>query len=323
MQRVRWHRASREMGDRHHYVAQFHLRGFVDPSSLVSPDPWLWFADCADGEVHRRAPKNLGWERALYDVTGAFSAPDARLEHHLAQNVEAPAATALRKFERLPAGSRGGVPPEVMRYLAWAAARTPAIRDLFQGWIDKDLDTDAPGVEAPPAWVESAADRDRPHSMEHPVHGRRDDVPADEVERLRSEGWRFLLTRDDFGELLHVQAHYFNDRFFPRLQWLILDAPNGEYFVIGDRPVIWGFAGALDVRPSALRHPDAQIIAPLTRTIALFGFNPAGESPTAIKVQDINRAMSLGARDWIAGPTQATVLSALAFRRSSFGDHAI
>lgn len=311
------------MGDRHHYVAQFHLRGFTDPSSLASPDPWLWFADCADGEVRRRAPKNLGWERALYDVPGAFSAPDARLEEHLAQNVEAPAAAALREFTELPAGSRGNVPPEVMRYLAWAAARTPAMRELYQAWIDNGTNAETPVVEEPPTWLESAADRDRSHSMEHPIHGRRDDVHADEVQRLMSEGWRFLVRPDDFGELLHVQAHYFYDRFFPRLQWLILDAPTSEYFVIGDRPVVWGFADALDVPPAALRHRHAQIVAPLTRSIALFGFNPAGDSPAVIRVEDINRAMSMGARDWIAGPTQSTVLSALAFRTLSLGDRAI
>lgn len=311
------------MGDRHHYVAQFHLRGFADPSSLACLDPWLWFADCADGEVRRRAPRNLGWERALYDVPGAFSAPDARLEDHLAQGVEAPAAAALREFTELPAGSRGGVPPEVMRYLAWAAARTPAMRDLYQSWIDSGADAQAPVIEEPPAWLESVTDRDRPHRMEHPIHGRRDDVHASEVQRLRSEGWRFVIGPNDFGELLHVQAHYFYDRFFPRLQWLILDVPRCEYFVIGDRPVVWGFSDALDVPPAALRHRHAQIIAPLTRSIALFGFNPAGEPPTVIRVQNVNRAMSTGARAWIAGPTQSAVLSALALRRSGPGGRAV
>jgi hypothetical protein len=311
------------MGDRHHHVAQFHLRGFADPSSLASPEPWLWFAGCADGEVRRRAPKYLGWERALYDVPGAFSTPDAGLEEHLAQNDEAPAAAALRECTQLPAGSRGCVPPAVMRYLAWAAARTPAMRDLYQEWIDNGTDSEAPVVEQPPAWLEFTSDRDRPHRMEHPTHVRRDDVHANEVQRLRSEGWRFLVAPNDFGELLHVRAHYFYDRFFPRLQWLILDAPKGVYFVIGDRPVVWGFADALDVQPAALRHRNARIVAPLTRSVALFGFNPAGDSPTAIRVDDVNRASSTRARDWIAGPTQSTVLSALAFRTSSLGDHAI
>lgn len=311
------------MGDRHHYVPQFHLKGFADPSSSASPDPWLWIADCADGEVRRRAPKNLGWERSLYDVPGAFSSADTRLEEYLAQRIEAPAASALRDFAKLPAGARGAIPGELMRYLAWAAARTPAMRDLYQAWIDNGINAGAPVVEAPPPWLDAATDRDRLHRMEHDTHGIRDDVLPDDVERLRAEGWRFLVNAQDFGELVHVQAHYFYDRFFPRLQWLILDAPRNEHFVITDRPVVWGFAGALDVVPAALRHPQAQIVATLTRSLALIGFNPAGDVPTAVRVLDINRAMSIAANDWIAGPTKPAVVAALKFRTSGFGDRAI
>lgn len=311
------------MGDRHHYVPQFHLKGFADPSSTASPDPWLWIADCADGEIRRRAPKNLGWERDLYAVPGAFSSADARLEEYLAQKIEAPAAAALRVFSKGPAGSRGSIPGELMRYLSWAAARTPAMRNLYQGWIDSDIHADAPVAEAPIAWLKSATDRYRLHWMEHEIHGFRDDARPEDVAQLKAEGWRLLVNAEDFGELLHVQAQYFHDRFFPRLHWLILDAPDKEHFIIGDRPVVWGFAGAIDVPPAALRHPAAQLVAPLTRSLALVGFNPASESPTAIKVQDINRAVSIGAQDWIAGPTKPTVLAALKLRTSGFSDRAI
>jgi len=37
----------------HHFVPQFYLRGFRDPSSLgaMPKDQWLWVADRARGEV--------------------------------------------------------------------------------------------------------------------------------------------------------------------------------------------------------------------------------------------------------------------------------
>lgn len=82
------------------------------------------------------------------------------------------------------------------------------------------------------------------------------------------QGWRFLVNSDDLLELVYVQARYFYERFFPRLNWLILDAPPGAFFIVGDRPVVWGVAGALDLKPAALRDPDVQLIAPLTRTVA-------------------------------------------------------
>src|SRR5215212_8776555 len=42
-------------------------------------------------------------------------------------------------------------------------------------------------------------------------------LPED-VELLRGQGWRFILTDDNFLELVHLQAWYFQVRFFPRLQ---------------------------------------------------------------------------------------------------------
>lgn len=303
------------MGNRHHYVSQFQLREFADPAATGLPDPWLWIGNCADGEVKRRAPNNIGWERGLYDVPGALSAADARLEEYLAQNVEGPAARSLREFsERLP-GSRGSIPQELMLYLAWAAARTPAMRSLYQKWLDDGLDADGPFVEQPIAWLADVTDRGRFHRMEHDLHGTREDVQPGEVPTLRADGWRFVMTAQDFGELLHVQAHYFHDRFFPRMEWLILDAPKDEYFVVGDRPIVWGFDGALELPPSVLRASKAQLVAPLTRSLALVAYNASGESPRHVRVDDLNRAVTLGAQDWIAGPTENTVINALRDRQ--------
>jgi hypothetical protein len=299
------------VGNRHHYVPQFQLREFTDPAATGLSDPWLWIGNCADGKVKRRAPGNIGWERGLYDVSGALSGADSRLEEYLARKIEAPAAGALREFGDRPPGSRGSIPQELMLHVAWAAARTPAMRVLFQKWIDSRLDADGFVVEPPPRWFNEVTDRHRRHRMEHELYGTREDVEPDDVAELRSSGWRFALNADDFGELLHMQAHYFYDRFFPRMEWLILDAPEGEYFVIGDRPVVWGFAGALDLPPYVLRVSTAQLVAPLTRSLALAAYNPSGESPSQVRVRDLNRAMTLAAQDWIAGPTETTVVDAL------------
>lgn len=304
------------MGARHHYVSQFHLREFADPAATGLRNPWLWIGNCTDGEVKRRAPGNIGWERGLYDVSGALSANDAKLEQYLARRVEAPAAGALREFRGRSPGSRGSIPQELMLYLAWAAARTPAMRTLFQQWIDSEPDTDGSIVEAPPSWFDEVTDRQRLHRMEHEIHGVREDVQAEEVAELRSSGWRFVVTAEDFGELLHMQAHYFYDRFFPRMEWLILDAPKDDFFILGDRPVVWGFAGALDLPPSVLRVSSAQLLAPLTRSLALAAYNPSGDSPSEVRVGDLNRAVTLAAQNWIAGPTEHTVVDALRHRQS-------
>jgi hypothetical protein len=202
-----------------------------------------------------------------------------------------------------------------MHYLAWAAARTPAMRALYQRWIEAGP-TDEIAVEGPPEWLTAIRDRERLHHMEHPEHGRREDVPPSDVAKLREEGWRFIVTDEDFGELLHVQATYLGQRHFPRLQWVTLNAPEGREFIIGDRPVVWGFEGALDVTPAALRSPRVQLFAPLTRKIALMAVGRESRVPERVTPGDVNRVTACAAEEWIAGASEGAVSAALKLRRS-------
>ncbi|MGH9199673.1 MAG: DUF4238 domain-containing protein [Vicinamibacterales bacterium] len=290
------------MGSRQHYVSQFHLRGFTDPSVTKPQDPWLWVGDCTTGSIERRAPKNLAWSTDLFAGPGGLADREGNIEAHLATHVEGPAAFALRGFVSRPRGERSAVPGEVGRYLAWAAARSVSMRQLYQAWIDDLPDpTDAVVVEPPPPGFEHMAPVTRGHRMEHPELGIRDDVPSEDVELLRREGWRFLLTNGDFLELVHLQAWYFQVRFFSRLRWIILDAPHGGDFIVGDRPVVWGFDGVVGAQPSALRHPQVQLFAPLTRSVALFAHHPSVSPPRAISYHDVNRVLASAATDWIAG----------------------
>ena len=186
------------------------------------------------------------------------------------------------------------------------------MQQLYQQWIDTTPALDEIDyVEEPPAGFEQVAPITRFHRMEHAVLGVREDVRPEEVELLRSRGWRLILKNEDFLEIVHLQAWYFQVRFFPRLQWIVLDAPPGAYFVIGDRPVLWGFEGMLTAKPSALRHPDVQLFAPLTRSLALFAYRPSGPPPRSIPYGAVNRTVASLARDWIAGPTREVVAEAL------------
>jgi hypothetical protein len=187
------------------------------------------------------------------------------------------------------------------------------MRTLYQEWIDA-LPDEVAAVEPPPDWLVAMKDRERPHSMEHPKHGRRDDVTPSDVAKLRKEGWRFIVTDEDFGELAHVQAHYLGARHFPRLQWIVLDAPEGREFIIGDRPVVWGLDGALDVTPAALRSPKVRLFAPLTPKIALMALGPEGRAPDRVMPEDVNQVIAQAASEWIAGASEGAVVEALKLR---------
>jgi Protein of unknown function (DUF4238) len=190
------------MADRHHYVSQFHLRWFIDPASEETRDPWLWVGDREQQNVSRRAPKNIGWFRGIFDGPGAFANRDLRLEEFLANKVEAPAAHVLRNWVRLPQGKRAEIPPEVLRYLAWAAARSLPMRQLYEEWLNA-VPVNAQYVEPPPAGYEKIQWSDGGLCMEHPILGIREDVRRNEVDALRAQGWQARIRNEDFPEAVH------------------------------------------------------------------------------------------------------------------------
>lgn len=301
----------------HHYVSKFHLNQFLDPDSLSSADPWLWQGFTKTGKVRRRAPKNVGKERLMFDGPGCLADRDTTLESFLANEVEGPAATAIREVSQWPPGHAGTLPSALSRYLCWAAARSLPMQALEDSWV-REVDLNARCVEPPPEGLLKATDSKREVHMLHKTFGRRVFPPNSNFEQAAREGWfPDMHERENFLESVHIQAHYFQTRFFPRLKWFALSAPNGNYFVIADRPVGWVADGIIDAPPSSLRDTTAYVLAPISKSLTLVGRHTS-ESWTVSPAQ-INLVMACLAHDWIAGPTQATVRSALEERKLAFG----
>jgi len=306
------------MAGKQHYVSQFHLRRFLDPDSASGRAPWLWVGEIATRTVKRRAPKNLGWARAMFDGPGGFEESAKTIETFLATEVEAPAAEALISFCNAGSGNRRELPLAVMRYLAWAAARNLTMAELQQRWVHEWNPKNKAIVEPPPLGIEKIQDRERHLTFEHPTLETRNDISSADVEGLIEAGWKWKLSRDDLLKMMHMQAWYFQVRHFPRMKWSVLDAPEGESFVLGDRPVAWGFKDDLSAAPNMLRHPDVQLFAPLSRTIALFAHNADYQPPigvprrSMISPELVNAAVAAAANNWIVGSEESTVREALA-----------
>jgi len=254
----------------------------------------------------------------MFDGPGGLADRDATLESFLANEVEGPAAKVLRELCRQSAGSIDELPPTLMRYLAWAAARSLAMQTLENSWGERGFGHHSAPVESPPEGLLSATESQREVQMLHPTLGRRLFPAGSDFEQAASDGWfPDMSDRTNFLESVHIQAYYFQVRFFPRLKWSALHAPEGEAFVIADRPVGWVADGCIDAPPSSLRHPSAYLLAPICRTLLLVGRNTTRE--WFVTPAQVNAVVARWAQVWIAGPTEATVRSALEDRRLALG----
>ena len=266
----------------HHYVSKFHLREFCDPDSLHTADPWVWYGNLSDGSVKRRAPKNIGTSPDLFDGPGGLAQAEATLEDFLANNIEGSASRALREGTSqspdlvkslpwacgppmgtkahcqgslipngLPRDFRRSVPPELMRYLAWAGSRALPTQRLEVKWATRfGTLLAAPQVGSPPDGLLDAPDRTRPVPLMHQTLAEITVAADEDLNILLDAGWiPDPRDRSNFLEGVHIQSYYFQARWFPRLRWFTLRPPVGEYFIIGDRPVGWGVPDRLDAPP--------------------------------------------------------------------------
>lgn len=304
------------MSTRAHTVSRFYLNGFAAPESDGTPDPYVWLGSIATGEVKRRSPKNIGIACGVYDGPGAFDGPSKWIEAHLSK-IESDAAPAIKKFVAAAPTSGFSPPPEIWRFLAWQAARTPGWIETVQAWInDWDFDSAEDVLEPPPEGFDTIKHRERGWCLEDPQSGSRCQVDDQNVfKALRKRGWKWVLRLDDTLEIIHMQAWYFQVRHFPRLSWARLNTPDGKWFITSDRAVTWLVDGFAETPPAALRHPAAQVVAALTRTTALVGRNET--ALLQVTPREVNRFISLTASEWIAGPTRDVVEQALLDRAAA------
>lgn len=295
------------MSAQHHYVSKFHLREFCDPDSLSTRDPWVWLGLVETGTVKRRSPKNFGTAPLMFDGPGGLADRESTIESFLANEVEGPAATAIKKLGH---GARE-LPPQLMRYLAWAAARCLPMQQMDLDWSIRFKSLlGGPMAEVPPSFLEKPFNSDRDVHLLNTVTGEFRVSNGQEATALLDDGWIPDPTdRNNFLEMAHIQAAYFQERWFPRLRWFTLRPPEDEFFVIGDRAVGWGVPDCLDAPPCCLRDPDAFLIAPVTRSLVLVGRNNA--APWSVTPAQINQMIAVWSHEWIAGPSAKVVQSAL------------
>ncbi len=303
------------MATRAHTVPRFYLAGFVSAAAQAGVEPFVFVGSVADLGITRRAPKNLSIARGFYDGPGGFKSPEASIETHLSR-IEWAAASAIKRLASTPITSAPQVPSDVWRFIAWQAARTPAWisieEDIMRDWDSNEVPY---LVESPPAEIENVKDRVRTISLEHIDTGETRAATFEDYKRLFEQGWRWARSAADRLEMIHMQAWYFQVRHFPRLHWKLISPPSGMSFITSDRAVSWSADGEYHVPPSALRHPSAEVLAPITANLALVGRAAANSTP--VSAEEVNARIALSAVAWIAGASELVVSEALRARSAN------
>lgn len=182
---------------------------------------------------------------------------------------------------------------------------------LEADWASRYRPTlNGPMAEPPPPALAALQPRHRLIRLIHPVLGERSEISSQAADEFLDDGWIPDATeQSNLLEGVHIQAYYFQVRWFPRLRWFTLRPPRGKYFVIGDRPVGWGVSECLDAPPCCLRDEAAFLIAPLSRSLALVGRNDS--TPWEVTPSQVNALLAAWSLDWIAGPTADVVADAI------------
>jgi len=281
----------------HHSIPQFYLRGFTDPTVPAGQTPWLWVRDKVSGIVHRRAPKNLAAEIGFYSWHAANGVDYEQVENELAK-IESRAAFALRRFLPPEMINRREINPDLYVFLSWLAARVPWFkRFASETWKE---------------FLTSAATRDSdipedPHFRctlmnLSTLETRRFTVP-EARHAIRSGLWTATLDQNNLIEIMRLQAWYFQNRFFPKLHWTLLTAPDGHFFLTSDRPLLWYVPGrALTDYPAALSHPEVELTVPLTKRHALLATPSPVPSGTGVHADDVNARTVAFSERFVASP---------------------
>lgn len=300
------------MATRAHTVPRFYLSGFAAAPDSDRREAFVFVGSIADGSIARRAPKNLSVVRGYYDGPGGFDNRNVTLESHLSR-IEWAAAGAIKRLALEGVSTGAKVPPEVWRFVAWQAARTPAWMSI----VEADIRTWDPNdtvevVESTPTGMENIREATRTLTVRHLGSGETREVSFDDYKTMFSDGWRWALNGDDRLEMIHLQAWYFQVRHFPRLHWKLIAPPTGQSFITSDRCVSWSAGGEVGIPPSALRHESAEVLAPLTCRLALIGRREAEPGP--VSAREVNNRIALSSIEWIAGSSENVVREALQCR---------
>ncbi len=245
---------------RHHFVPQFYLKGFVDPSSTRTRNPYLWVVDLQKRTVKRRAPKNVAKIAGYYDWEElGDGVPSVEILFSQLESMVAPLFSRLRSNDfRITLEDR----LNLSLFLGIQVARTPFSRKIIENGIRSHAY----------AWVsELIDDEDRFRALlEKSRVGIASGLTPESIRRdLFEEKTLRLVPRPDsvlagtldialrLSQVILVEAY-----------WMFLLAQGGSSFLTSDHPVSVGKAKQTEI--GGIRTPELEIAFPISPSCFLW-----------------------------------------------------
>jgi len=244
---------------KHHFVPQFYLKGFVDPSSQDSRNPYLWIVDLQNGTVKRRGPENVANIAGFYQWEELGDGIPS-VEKLLSQ-VESRAAPVISRLREdissmFPMSMQDRL--DVSFFLGCQLARTPSSRKLVENSMQVWGQDRICELVQDEEWLRQRLKG----SVEDPS----DDGSRLTAERIRRdflEGRLVVRPRPDhvLGATLEL-AHKYAEMIFIEMYWLFLLVEREASLLTSDHPVFTGKAQQMS--SGGRRIPEHEIAFPIS-----------------------------------------------------------
>jgi hypothetical protein len=220
---------------RQHYVAQFHLAGFTQPSEKHRTE-MLWLADTETKNVRQTSTRNVGVEELFYDWRDTSWWKEGGAPPEIEQfigKIEERAAPIFRRFAAIDFKNLRLTDEDryhISNYIGLQLTRTPLALELVDGTLRSVVDHKIQELADDPAFEEK---------WRRFIAGRSDAAgfPGAEVarQRIKASPPRLVPHRDRSLGLSLFAGFKVSERMF-EMPWCMLVAPEALFFT-SDHPV--------------------------------------------------------------------------------------
>jgi hypothetical protein len=245
--------------ERHHFVPEFYLHGFVDPTAPLR----LWIIDKEGGEPYPSTPRDAGLQKHFYSFTTPEGTRDSDTVEDALALIENDAAPVWRKVvarEPMTNAERS----IVAVFLSILMTRVPRYREniekLTAEVVKRSNKIMASHVAFPEWLANKSRERGKPMSV---VEARK------AAEFLRSD--RYDVTVHPVWTLTTISGEF--AKAFHAMNWIFLVARGKHRFVTSDNPLFYADPSFNDQAPLyrgvGLMSEYIEVTCPISRDIAL------------------------------------------------------